>query len=276
MKIERITPPVGAEITNIDLNDLDEAQFTEIHDAFMAHGMLVFRDQDVDAAGHLAFARRFGELDIYPFTKGNAHFSPHPDGVEGVVRLEHDHDKPGYENQWHIDMTWRAEPPLGSILRAIELPASGGGDTMFCSLGAVYDSLSAEVQDFLAPLTQAHDWMRTFGRGMSPDELAGFRAHLPTVRHPAVRTHPETGRKSLFVNQAFGIGLSGVDAKQGQHWLSHLYDLIATPEFQCRVKWAPGTIVMWDNRAVAHYAVNDYYPERRVMERVTIAGDKPF
>ena len=276
MKIERITPPVGAEVTEVDLNTLEDAQFAEIHTAFLDHSVLVFRDQDLDPEAHLSFARRFGDIDQYPFTKGNRHFSPHPDGIEGVVRLEHDHDNPGYENQWHIDMTWRAEPPLGSILRAVELPASGGGDTMFSSLGAVYESLSVEVQEFLQPLRQTHDWMRTFGRGMRPEDLARFRSDLPTVHHPAIRTHPETGRKSIFVNQAFGIGLSGVDAVQGRHWLDQLYGLTATPEFQCRVKWAPGTVVMWDNRAVAHYAVNDYFPERRVMERVTVAGDKPF
>ena len=276
MKIERITPPVGAEVTEVDLNTIDDAQFAEIHTAFLDHSVLVFRDQDLDPEAHLSFARRFGDIDQYPFTKGNRHFSPHPDGIEGVVRLEHDHDNPGYENQWHIDMTWRAEPPLGSILRAVELPASGGGDTMFSSLGAVYESLSVEVQEFLQPLSQTHDWMRTFGRGMRPEDLARFRSDLPTVHHPAIRTHPETGRKSIFVNQAFGIGLSGVDAVQGRHWLDQLYGLTATPEFQCRVKWAPGTVVMWDNRAVAHYAVNDYFPERRVMERVTVAGDKPF
>ena len=276
MRIQAITPSVGAEITDVDLRSIDDEAFAKIHEAFLAHGVLVFRDQTFDPESHLTFARRFGDIDVYPFTSGNRHFAPHPDGIEGVVRLEHDETKPGYENQWHIDMTWRAEPPLGSILRAVELPPSGGGDTMFCSLGAVYESLSHEVQQFLQPLTQTHDWLRTFGRGMTVDQLATFRADLPTVHHPAIRTHPETGRKGLFVNQAFGISLSGVDAKQAEYWLQHLYGLIATPEFQCRVKWAPGTVVMCDNPAIAHYAVNDYYPERRVMERVTIAGDKPF
>lgn len=276
MNITSITPTIGAEVTDVDLRALDDSTFATIHQAFLDHSVLVFRDQQLDPESHLAFARRFGDIDDYPFTKGNLHFSPHPDGIEGVVQLEHDHEKPGYENSWHIDMTWRAEPPLGSILRAVELPASGGGDTMFSSLGAAYDALGPEVQAMLEPLSQSHDWLKTFGRNMDADVLGAFRADLPLVNHPVIRTHPETGRKGLFVNPAFGIGMSGLTMKQAEYWLQHLYALVATPEFQCRVQWQPGTVVMWDNRAVAHYAVNDYYPERRVMERVTIAGDKPF
>lgn len=276
MRIENLTPSIGAEVSGVDLNTLDDAAFAELHAVFLRQGVIAIRDQQLEPEAHLAFARRFGDIDVYPFTKGNAHFSPHPDGVEGVVQLAHDEKHPGYENSWHIDMTWRAEPPLGSVLRAVELPASGGGDTMFSSLGAAYEALAPEVQEFLAPLSQNHDWLRTFGRGLEPADLAALRADLPTVQHPAIRTHPDTGRKGLFVNQAFGVGLLGIDSKQAEYWLDHLYSLIATPEFQCRVKWEPGTVVMWDNRAVAHYAVNDYYPERRVMERVTIAGDKPF
>ncbi len=276
IKIDKITPTIGADVSGVDLNTLDDDTFALVHAALLDRGVLAFRDQDLDPEAHLAFARRFGDIDQYPFKKGNAHFSPHPDGVEGLVRLEHDEKHPGYENQWHIDMTWRAEPPLGSILKAIELPASGGGDTMFSSLGAAYESMDEHSQQLVANCTQDHDWLKVFGRNLDPAELGAFRADLPMVNHPAVRTHPDTGRKGLFVNEAFGIGLRDLPQVHARQWLSHLYGVIATPEFHCRIKWEPGTVVMWDNRAVAHYAVNDYYPERRVMERVTVAGDKPF
>ena len=153
ISIDPITPTVGANVTGVDLNTLDDEQFAQIHKALLDRGVLAFRDQSLDPEAHLAFAGRFGEIDEYPFKKGNAHFSAHPDGIDGLVRLEHDEANPGVENQWHIDMTWRAEPPLGSILKAVELPPSGGGDTMFSSLGAAYESLDEQSQEMLLSCT---------------------------------------------------------------------------------------------------------------------------
>ncbi len=276
MRIDAITPTIGADVGDVDLNTLDDAAFAEIHQALLRHQVLAFRDQQLEPEAQLAFARRFGDIDQYPFTSGNRHFSPHPSGIEGLVRLEHDENNPGYENQWHIDMTWRAEPPMGSVLRAIELPPGGGGDTAFCNLAAVHASLDPASQGHLEGLQLTHDWLHVFGRQLDPADLARFRADLPGVTHPLVRTHPETGAKHTWANRAFGLGLVGVSAVAGRNWLEHLYALINTPEFHCRVRWEPGTVVMWDNRAVAHYAVNDYYPQKRVMDRVTIAGDKPY
>ncbi|MEZ5377385.1 MAG: TauD/TfdA family dioxygenase [Acidimicrobiales bacterium] len=276
MQIDPITPTIGADVHGIDLNTLDDHQFAAVRQALLDHQVLAFREQDLDPEAQLDFARRFGDIDRYPFTSGNRHFAPHPSGLDGLVRLEHDERNPGYENQWHIDMTWRAEPPMGSILRAVELPASGGGDTAFCNLAAVHASFDQATQDYLGTLSATHDWLKVFGRQMPPDDLARFRSELPMVSHPLVRTHPDTGAKHLFYSQPFVVGLAGLPDQVGRAWIGHLTDLINTPEFHCRVKWAPGTVVMWDNRAVAHYAVSDYYPERRVMDRVTIAGDKPY
>ncbi len=276
MRIDTITPTIGADVHGVDLNALDDAQFEAVHEALLQHQVLAFRGQDLDPEAQLAFARRFGEIDRYPFTTGNRHFSAHPSGLDGLVRLEHDDKNPGYENQWHIDMTWRAEPPMGSVLRAVELPAGGGGDTAFCNLAAVHASFDETTRDYLATITASHDWLKVFGRQMAPDDLARFRAELPTVTHPLIRTHPETGTKHLFFSPPFVLGLNALPIQVGRAWVGHIVELINTPEFHCRVKWEPGTVVMWDNRAVAHYAVNDYYPERRVMDRVTIAGDKPY
>ncbi len=276
MRIDSITPTIGADVHDIDLNTLDDAQFDEVRQALLDHQVLAFRDQGLDPEAQIAFAKRFGDIDRYPFTTGNRHFAPHPSGLDGLVRLEHDDKNPGYENQWHIDMTWRAEPPMGSILRAVELPPSGGGDTAFCNLAAVHASFDQATREYLETISVSHDWLKVFGGQMAPSDLATFRSELPAVVHPLVRTHPETGVKHTFYSLPFVIGLIGLPAVVGRAWTSHLNELINTPEFHCRVKWEPGTVVMWDNRAVAHYAVNDYYPERRVMDRVTIAGDKPY
>jgi taurine dioxygenase len=276
MELDAITPTIGANVSGIDLNTLDDAGFAAIRQALLDHQVLAFRDQSLDPEAQLQFAARFGPIDAHPFTSGNRHFSEHPSGLDGIVRLEHDENNPGYENNWHIDMTWRAEPPMGSILAAVELPPGGGGDTAFCNLAAVHDTFDDATQSYLESLELIHDWIQVFGRQMEPERLAAFRRELPSVVHPLVRTHPETGRKHCWANQAFGIGLVGVPAVTSRHWLQHLSQLINTPEFHCRVRWEPGTVVMWDNRAVAHYAINDYYPQRRVMDRVTVAGDKPY
>lgn len=276
MQIEAITPTIGANVSGLDLNTLDDDSFTQVHQALLDHQVLAFRDQDLDPEAQLAFARRFGDIDAYPFTTGNRHFAAHPSGLDGLVRLEHDDKNPGYENQWHIDMTWRAEPPMGSILRAVELPTGGGGDTAFCNLAAVYASFDEGTQQLLGGLQTTNDWLNVFGGQMPPESLATFRADLPRVTHPLVRTHPETENKHLFYSIPFVLGLNGLTRPMSQSWMQHFVALINTLEFQCRISWEPGTVVMWDNRAVAHYAVNDYYPQRRVMDRVTIAGDKPY
>ncbi len=280
MSYERITvrnasPTIGGYAEGCDLGDLDDETFTEILDAFHDRGVLFFRDQDIDAEGQLAFARRFGTPEIYPFKEGNPTFSPSPAGDE-VVRLIHDAERPGYENEWHTDVPWMVEPSMGSILRALEVPPSGGGDTLFSDCRAVYDSLDPSTQESLADLTVRYDWLNAFGTALPPAALAAFREQHPGAEHPLVRTHPATGRKAIYLSHIFFLSIGGVHPMHGRQILDHLTGLIARPEFQCRLTWEVGTVAVWDNRCVQHYAVNDYFPERRVMERITIAGDKPF
>jgi taurine dioxygenase len=268
LKVAPLTPTIGAEISGIDLaEEQDDATIGEIRDALLAHKVIFFRDQDITPAQHIAFARRFGELEIHPATpKGQ----PDPE----VLHIAHGADSKGRENAWHSDVTWRAEPSLGSILRAVEVPAAGG-DTLFADMAAAFRALSPAMQEFCRSLSAVHDIARVFaGRlGQSREEL---HAKYPPQTHPVVRTHPETGEQALYVNTGFTSHIEGLSAKESDWLLAHLYAQAAVPEIQCRFRWEPNSIAFWDNRAGQHYAASDYFPAVRRMERVTIAGDRPF
>ena len=176
---------------------------------------------------------------------------------------------------WHSDVTWRVNPSLGSILRAVEIPPVGG-DTLFADMCAAYEMLNDEMKDHLDGMQAVHDWIPAFGRNMEPSVLDALRADFPAVQHPVVRTHPETGRKMLYVNRAFTQHIVGLDAEESRLLLDFLYRQASYPEYQCRFRWAPGSIAFWDNRSTQHYASSDYFPQRRVMERMTIVGDVPL
>jgi taurine dioxygenase len=175
---------------------------------------------------------------------------------------------------WHSDVTWRLQPSLGSVLRAREVP-DPGGDTLFCDMYAAYDGLQDDVRASLHGLRAVHDFTKTFGRALDPDALAQKQKEYPPAEHPVVRTHPETGRKALYVNAAFTSHIVGMARDDSRRLLDLLYRQATVPEYQCRFRWRPDSIAFWDNRAVQHYAVSDYWPRRRVMERVTIIGDTP-
>ena len=228
---------------------------------------MFFRDQTIDRARHIEFARQFGELEIHPATRADAE---HPE----VLRIEHGPQSRGTENNWHSDVTWRERPSLGSILRAVEVPPVGG-DTLFADMSAAYDGLSPEMQRFVCGLTAVHDIARVFAGklGKRPEEL---HEKFPPVEHPVVRTHPETGRRLIYVNVAFTDRIKGLAAKESEWLLQHLYSTAANADLQCRFRWEPGSLAFWDNRACQHFAVSDYFPARRVMERATIAGDRPY
>ncbi len=204
--------------------------------------MIFFRDQFITAQQHIAFARRFGTLEIHPATPKD---QPDPE----VLHIAYGPDSKGQENAWHSDVTWRAEPSLGSILRAVEVPPVGG-DTLFADMGAAFRGLSPAMQDWCRGLTAVHDIARVFARrlGKRPEEL---HDQYPPQRHPVVRTHPETGEQALYVNTAFTSHIEGLSEKESDWLLAHLY-------------------------AGQHYAASDYFPAVRRMERVTIAGDRPF
>lgn len=263
-----LTPGIGAEIGGVDLAAPDiAAAVPAIRAALLAHKVIFFRDQQLTAAQHIAFARHFGDLEIHPATPRD---QPDPE----VLRIAHGPDSRGQENYWHSDVTWRAQPSLGSILRAIEVPEVGG-DTLFVDMHAAFRGLSREMQRFVTGLTAVHDIARVFaGRlGKAPADL---HEKYPPQTHPVVRTHPESGLPCLYVNTAFTSHINGLTAKESAWLLDHLYAQAANPEIQCRFRWRAGSIAFWDNRSSQHLAVSDYFPAVRIMERVTVAGCRPF
>lgn len=267
-EVRPLTPTIGAELLGLDLSqELDDAMIGDIRAALLAHKVVFFRDQNIDRAQHLAFARRFGPLEIHPATPRD---QPDPE----VLRIAHGPNSRGVENNWHSDVTWRAEPSLGSILRAIELPEVGG-DTLFSDMYAAYDALSPAMQAFVCTLEAEHDIARVFAKRLNQD-IEKLHEKFPVQTHPVVRTHPETGRRGLYVNTGFTTRILGLSKKESDWLLDHLYGLAAVPERVCRFRWAPGSLAFWDNRACQHYAASDYFPAVRIMERVTIAGDRPY
>jgi taurine dioxygenase len=267
-----LTRSIGAEILGVDLaQGLSPDLVTAIRAALLEWKVLFFRDQDIDTDQHIAFARAFGELEVHPF-------APHKPGYPEVLAITHDRDHPGRENVWHSDVTWREKPSLGSILRAIELPPIGG-DTLFADMVAAYAGLSDEVKERIEGRVALHDFAHfragLFKAGKTAAEVEAFNRAYPKVEHPIVRTHPETGARALYVNAAFTQHIVGLEPEESKSLLKHLYAQAAIPEYQCRFRWEPGSIAFWDNRASQHYAVSDYWPSVRRMERVTIIGDRP-
>ena len=267
-RAEPMSPSIGAELLDVDLSgDVDDALIDDIRAALLKYKVVFFRDQNITRQQHIAFARHFGDLEIHPAT-------PKDQPEREVLRIAHGTNSRGRENAWHSDVTWRPEPSLGSILRAIELPEIGG-DTLFSDMVAAYDGLSAEMQKWLCTLTAVHDISRVFADRLNKDREA-LLEKFPLQEHPVIRTHPETGAKVLYVNVAFTSHIKGLDSEESDWLLSHLYKQAARPEHQCRFRWAPGSMAFWDNRSCQHYAASDYFPDVRIMERVTIAGDKPY
>jgi taurine dioxygenase len=274
MIYERIqTHPVagalGAEVSGVDLaRPLDDVAQKEIHDAWMRHQVLFFRDQQLSLDEHKEFGRRFGELHVHPVLQPLA-AQGHPE----IVVLESDAKRPYVAEAWHSDVTFERRPPLGSILRAVVVP-DAGGDTMWSSMYAAYEALSDSMQRLLGELRAHHDGGR-FQR-IATDEQKRRLAEDGATTHPVVRTHPVTGRKGIFVNSAFTRRIEGVKPRESQALLAFLFDHVGSPEFTCRLRWRPGTIAMWDNRCTQHRVVSDNLKAHRRMERVTLCGDEPF
>ncbi len=272
LSIAPLTPTIGAEISGVDLGrPLEPAIAAALKTALLDWKVLFFRDQDITTEQHLAFARNFGDLEVHPF-------APHKPGYPDVLAITHDRDSRGRENTWHSDVTWREKPSLGSILRAIEVPPIGG-DTLFADMTAAYeglpDTMKARIEGRVAMHDFGHFRAAMRKRGKSEAEIEAFNAAYPKVEHPVVRTHPETGAKALYVNAAFTQHIVGLDEAESGALLAQLYAQAATPEYQCRFRWETHSIAFWDNRASQHYAVSDYWPNVRRMERVTVIGDRP-
>lgn len=271
-RMEPLTPAIGAEIHGIDLREeLSDETLAGLRAALLDRKVIFFRDQDITTEQHLEFARAFGELEVHPF-------APHKPGYPEVLAITHDEKNPGRENTWHSDVTWRLEPSLGSILHALEVPPVGG-DTLFADMVAAYEGLDDATKKKIDGRTAIHDFAHFRAqlkkRGKSEAEIEEYNRAYPPAEHPIVRTHPETGRKGLYVNRAFTQYIVGMDRDESDALLKHLYAQAAIPEYQCRFRWRDHSIAFWDNRASQHYAVSDYWPALRRMERVTIVGDRP-
>ncbi|MEM7767224.1 MAG: TauD/TfdA family dioxygenase [Pseudomonadota bacterium] len=268
LTIRPMTPAIGAEILGIDLANPTDSDIAAVRDALLRHQVVFFRNQQaLTREAHIAFARAFGALEIHPAT-------PEGQADPEVLRIAHGPNSRGQENMWHSDVTWRECPSLGSILRAIELPEVGG-DTLFANMHLAYLKLDDATREKITGLTAVHDIARVFAKrlGKRAEEL---HDKFPPSEHPVVRTHPETGAPVLYVNGAFTSHIKDMDRAESDRLLAQLYAAAANPEIQCRLRWAPGTLAFWDNRACQHFAASDYFPNIRIMERVTIAGDRPY
>jgi len=265
ISVEPLTPTIGAEVSGIDLKEpMTEAQNALIQKAFLDHKVLFFRDQHLSPAAQVAFAKRFGPLDSHPV-------NPTLAGAEADVQvIENDGSwaRGYYTDKWHSDVTFQPRPYKGAVLQAMVLP-SIGGDTLWSNLNAVYESLPDGIRHFIDGLEAKHGW------SLDSQAKAGDEQHYHGVTHPVVRVHPETGQKSIFVNEMFTRIIVGVTPNDSQLLLRMLTDAIKAPETQVRLRWRPGTVAIWDNRCTAHYAALDY-KERRVMHRVTLAGERPI
>ncbi|MCS5636787.1 MAG: TauD/TfdA family dioxygenase [Myxococcota bacterium] len=268
IEVSPLSPTVGAEIGGFRMDgEVSPEQVAELRRALVEWKVIFFRDQDVEAHEHVAFARLFGELEIHPF-------APALEGHPEVLVIHHSEKSKGGENGWHSDVTWRQEPSLGSILRARIVPPVSG-DTLFCDMNAAYMGLDAETRDQIDGLYAIHRFDRVFGRKLSDEKRAEVLEEYPPARHPVVRTHPESGLKSLYVNNSFVSHIDGMDNPEGHRLLRRLYQQASVPEFQVRFRWQVDSVAFWDNRAVQHYAAFDFYPQQRRVERVTIVGDRP-
>jgi taurine dioxygenase len=265
--VSPLTPAIGAEIGNVDLGQVTDQEIIDIRAALLKHKVVFFREQTLSQAQHIGLARGFGELEIHPAT-------PSSQSNPEVLHIAHGPESKGQENFWHSDVTWREKPSLGSILKAVKVPAVGG-DTLFANMVLAYELLPENMKEAITGRVAIHDIARVFAKRLnkSAEEL---RERYPPVEHPIVRTHPETGESVLYVNTAFTSHIKDMDRDESAQLLRTLYRTAANPEIQCRFRWEKGSLAFWDNRASQHFASSDYFPQVRKMERVTIAGDRPF
>ena len=276
--IEPLGMTLGAVVTGVDLRGpLDDALFAEIDGAFKEWKVIVFRDQDITLEQQGAFASRWGVVveDSLPRQVANGgRILPLPGVVDNVLPFTRDGVVVGLENLWHTDGSYREAPVLGTMLRAVDVPPIGG-DTMFADMAAAYDNLDPRLQERIDGLWAWHDWSAGgYGEKYAAD-LDEYRAVVPPVRHPVVLRHPRTGRKTLFVNRGFVRNIIGIPAEESDELLELLCHQADVPEYQVRIRWEPNLVVLWDNYAVQHYAVNDYWPQTRTLVRATIdAGIK--
>lgn len=273
--IAPLGPYIGAEVTGLDLTrPLSDNQFEQLYHGLLRHQVVFMRGQDITPTQQRDLARRFGDLHIHPVY-------PHVRDVEEIIVLDtHDNNPPDNDN-WHTDVTFIETPPAGAILAAKQLPAFGG-DTLWTSGIAAWETLSAPLQTLLSGLQAEHDFRKSFPewkyRGSEEEHQRWLAAveKNPPVLHPVVRTHPVSGKQALFVNTGFTTRIVDLAEKESDALLAFLFEHVTKPEFQVRWRWTVGDVAIWDNRVTQHYANADYMPQRRIMHRATILGDRPF
>lgn len=271
-----VSGATGADVAGVDLSrPLSNTEWDRIHQAFLDHQVLRFRGQDLTPDDHLAFARHFGPIQAYPYGQG---LPDHPDVLEFQ---RNPGDARNFGGLWHSDTTYLPEPPMATMLVARTLP-SVGGDTLFANMYLAYDGLSPGMQDMLGGLKAVFSATKRYmaedrAAVHSGNALKGADQGVTTEAvHPVVRTHPETGRKALYVNRGHTVRFDGWTEEESNGLLDYLFACAERPEYQCRMNWEDGTLIVWDNRCLQHFAVDDYPGQRRVMQRVTVAGNAPF
>lgn len=272
LSIRRLTASIGAEIEGVDLREpLDESTRSALETALIEHQVIFFRNQDITPDQQIAFAKQFGKISVPPFAPK---YGTNPE----IIVLDQTSPKGEGADAWHSDNTFMAMPPMGSVLKAVMVPEVGG-DTCWANSVAAYESLSPAIRNMIDGLTAIHDITKPLQKGIEAGHaeanLAEIQAKWPPVEHPVARTHPVTGRKSLYVNRNSTVRIVGLSERENEVILPMLNDHIRSPAFQCRFTWDTNSVAFWDNRSTQHYAVPDY-SERRIMNRVTIEGDAPF
>jgi taurine dioxygenase len=270
LAVRPMTGGCGAEVLGVDLANLSNSDWQGIRDTFSDFGVIFFRDQTLTPEQHIAFARRWGKIDINKFFRADA---SHPEIAE--VRKEPDQTL-NIGGGWHTDHSYDQVPAMGSILVARELPEFGG-DTLFSNMYAAYEALSAGLKETLGNLRAVHSSRHVFGtqgayKGTELDKTFGNEHLVDDAVHPVVITHPESRRQALYVNPAFTLRFDGWTPEESRPLLEFLYRHAVRPEFTCRFRWAPGSVALWDNRCTWHYALNDYHGQRRLMHRITVEG----
>lgn len=276
LEVRPITPYLGAEIAGIDLSHpLRDDMFGELAAAFAAHSVLVFHGQDLTPEQHIEFSRRFGPLMVHVFEEDLLDGYPEVYRLSNVVVDGVRQGRPDAGQYWHSDLTYEEKPSLGSVMYALEVPATGG-DTLFASTAHAYAQLSPAMQRMLDDLTAIHEFSHAFGRSNTASLKvdSGTLDRRPPVEHPVVRRHPETGRNCLFVNPGFTVRIKELSPGESDAVLGFLYDHMTRPEWVLRYKWRKGDVIMWDNRSLIHRGVGDYDATTpRHMHRTTIEGE---
>ena len=272
--LEQITPTIGAEISNIDLSqDLSEEKLDQIYQDLIDYKVIFFRNQEISPKNHIALAKSFGEIEpphpVYP------HVKDFPE----IVLLENDANNPPDTDEWHTDVTFKSDPAFASILYSKIIPPSGG-DTLWCSLSAIYEALPDDTKKYLETLRAVHD-MGSFRNNFIDDDNEksaqnvneGFQKFGNAI-HPIVKVHPISKNKLLYINPGFTSQIVGMNMTDSNNLLSYLFNFMNKPEFQIRFRWSANTVAIWDNRCTMHYAIGDYMPHHRQMNRITVLNDK--